>query len=719
MTFRSELRAWRPGMLDGHVIDPARPDRRWVVSLLVNGQPVAHRLADADTPDASGPDLPADCGFAFDLNLAVLAADDILAVAVANEGTILGEIALSDVQGWNDPAARDRAGFVRHVAGLTLAGVLDSAVTAAPSYEVIAFDGDRIVGRTRLYRWQHIGDPASALARHVAFDLVVDAGLADGTPRWLRVETSTGVPLKGSPVPFVAFPDSFRTALRDLAAGGPLADMILDRLVENSAPLSAYATLYPGLSRLAPARPQDRRLADGTVRPLGAWALVHHAAVTPLAQLPPWKEASTGAGLVLFDLAVRRGEDLFPLLFPAFDAERALEQGYPGLLMLVPAPVAEAALAQGARSVFDVMVVALDGLDRDRILHVPHPAGVLDEAMLAGATEALARALQRADLPEGTTLDEVPGSTFPALRLRRPPADAAVSVIIPTRDRGDLLRACTDSLFAQNRDMAIDLLIVDNGTTDPAALAVIAALEGLGARVLEYDGGFNFALMNNLAAEHARAEQLVFLNNDVTFPMPGVLAELASRLAAPDVGAAGPLMARGSDIIQHGGVVLGPFAAPAHAFEDRMLGDPGHADLLRVAHEVAAVTAALMMTRRSLFLGMGGFDEARFAVNFNDVDWCLRLWAAGHRVIFTPHVHVRHDESVSRGRERGTPAERRLQRELDALRLRWRGVLANDPFFHPLYSIDTMPYRALATVHRAPGPRRSTVAPSADLPGWI
>jgi GT2 family glycosyltransferase len=225
--------------------------------------------------------------------------------------------------------------------------------------------------------------------------------------------------------------------------------------------------------------------------------------------------------------------------------------------------------------------------------------------------------------------------------------------------------------------------------------------------------------MNNLAAEHARAEQLVFLNNDVTFPVPGVLAELASRLAAPDVGAAGPLMARGSDIIQHGGVVLGPFAAPAHAFEDRMLGDPGHADLLRVAHEVAAVTAALMMTRRSLFLAMGGFDETRFAVNFNDVDWCLRLWAAGHRVIFTPHVHVRHDESLSRGRERGTPAERRLQRELDALRLRWRGVLRNDPFYHPLYSVDTLPYRALATAHRAPGPRRATVAPSADLPGWI
>lgn len=718
MAFRSELRAWRPGLLDGHVIDPDRPDRRWVVSLCINGQPLAHCLADADTPDASGPGLPPDCGFAFDLNTAILAPDDILSVEVANEGTVLGRIALADAAGWQEATARDRAGFVRHVAGLTLSGVLDNGVTAAPSYEVIAFDGDRIVGRTRAYRWQHIGDPASAAARHLAFDLVVDAGLADGVPRMLRVETSTGMPLGGSPVPFVAWPDIFRSTLRGLADGGPVADMILDRLVENSAPLTAYAALYPGLERLAPPRPQDRRLTDGTLRRLGAWALVHHDCVTPVARLPPWKDAAAGAGLVLFDLAVRSDGGLLPLLFPAFDAERAREQGYAGLLMLVPAAVAEATLQAGAASVFDIMVAALDGLDRGRIVHVPHPAGVLDEAGLAGSTAALARALQGAGLPEGTILDAVPDCTFPALRLCRPVADRAVSVIIPTKDRADLLRACAGSLVAQNRDMRIDLLVIDNGTTDPAAIAVIAALEDQGARVLEFEGGFNFALMNNLAAEHARAELLVFLNNDVTFPVPGVLAELASRLAAPDVGAVGPLLVRGSEIIQHGGVVLGPFAAPAHAFEDRMLGDPGHADLLRVAREVAAVTAALLMTRRSLFLAMGGFDALRFPVNFNDVDFCLRLWEAGRRVIFTPHVHARHDESMSRGRERGTPAERRMQRELDALRLRWRDALRNDPFYHPLYSIDTLPYRALSTAHRAPAPRRSTVARGADLPGW-
>ncbi len=714
MAFLSDVKAWRPGLLTGHVVDPDRPDLRWVVSLTVNGAPVAHRTADADTPDGAAPGTPPDCGFAFDVNLPVLGQEDVLAVTVANDGTVLGEVAMVGRDDWLDPAARDRAGFVRHAAGLTLTGVLDSAVTAAPSYEVLAFDGDRIVARTRVYRWQHIGDPASPAGRHVAFDLTVDAALADGQPRALRVETSTGVPLKGSPVPFMAFPDRFRDALRRVAGGGPQADMMLDRLGGNSMPLTAYGRLYPGLARLAPPRPQDRRLADGTVRAMGGWALVHHAAVTPLAQLPAWKEAAAGADLILFDLAARRGADLFPWLLPAWDAERALEQGYPALMMLVPAAVAEA-----AQSVFEVMVAAMAGLDPARVLHVPHPAGVLDEAGLAGAGDALLRALGAAGLPAGTALDLRPGGTFPSVHIRRPVADRAVSVIIPTKDRGNLLQACTATLAAQNADMAIDLVIVDNGTTDPAARTILAGLEDGGARVLEYDGGFNFALMNNLAAEHARADHLVFLNNDVSFPVPGVLAELAGRLAAPDVGAAGPLMIRGSDIIQHGGVVLGPAAAPVHAFEDRMLGDPGHADLLRVARDVAAVTGALMMTRRRLFLDMGGFDETRFAVNFNDVDYCLRLRAAGHRVIFTPHVHVRHDESASRGRERHTPAAHRLGRELDALRLRWRDVLRDDPFYHPLYSTDTLPYRALATVHRAPGPRRAVVRPSADLPGWM
>jgi O-antigen biosynthesis protein len=209
------------------------------------------------------------------------------------------------------------------------------------------------------------------------------------------------------------------------------------------------------------------------------------------------------------------------------------------------------------------------------------------------------------------------------------------------------------------------------------------------------------------------------MNNDVTFEWPGVLQELCGRLACPTTGAAGPLMLRASDIIQHGGVVLGPWAGASHAFDDRMLGDPGYADLLCSASEPGALTGAMLLTRRALFEQLGGFDTARFAVNFNDVDYCLRLRAAGYRVVFSPHACIRHFESVSRGRERATPAGQRMQRELACLRQTWGDALRNDTQYHPLFSLDSQSYSSLSFDHRAPAPRHAITHPPLSLPRWV
>ena len=101
-----------------------------------------------------------------------------------------------------------------------------------------------------------------------------------------------------------------------------------------------------------------------------------------------------------------------------------------------------------------------------------------------------------------------------------------------------------------------------------------------------------------------------------------------------------------SGVVQHGGVVLGPKFAALHAFDDRIESDPGYTDLLRVAHECGAVTAACLLTERRLFLETGGFDEYRFPVNFNDVDYFLRLRAGGLRVVLTPHARLLHRKSA-------------------------------------------------------------------------
>ena len=218
-------------------------------------------------------------------------------------------------------------------------------------------------------------------------------------------------------------------------------------------------------------------------------------------------------------------------------------------------------------------------------------------------------------------------------------------------------------------------------------------------------GPFNFSRIINRGATAASGEFLLLLNNDVEALQPGWLEEMLSRMAEPDVGAVGAALLWPSGVVQHGGVVLGPKFAALHAFNDRIESDPGYADLLRVAHECSAVTAACLLTERRLFLAAGGFDEYRFPVNFNDVDYCLRLRAGGLRVVLTPHARLLHRESATRGDERRPDQAFRGQRELRNLRAIWGEALTADPAYHPMLSLDQTPFSALAWPPRPAPPR--------------
>ena len=214
--------------------------------------------------------------------------------------------------------------------------------------------------------------------------------------------------------------------------------------------------------------------------------------------------------------------------------------------------------------------------------------------------------------------------------------------------------------------------------------------------MLHIPGEFNFPRLNNRAAKAARGEVLCLLNNDVKALDDRWLEEMLSRIAAGDVGAVGALLVWPSGIVQHGGVVLGPSFAAKHAFNDRVDGDGGYGDLLRIAHECSAVTAACLVTRRRDYLDVGGMDEIRFPVNFNDVDYCLKLRANGKRIVFTPRAKLLHLESASRGSNVGTGQTERFERELQNLREKWGDVLAADPYYSPMLSRDPIPFSALA-----------------------
>lgn len=739
MSFLSDHAFIAPGLLQGHVVLAAQPDRVWHVGLFVNDRLLTALPADLPGEAGRDPAIPPGHGFGFTFNAAALKEPDVIRLEVLNTSHVIAEATWADLRQQQVPRPAQMAAQVWHQHGLTLMGQLEDGITDLPQYEILALEGERLVGRSRALRWQHVGAAQDPAGKAIVFDLLLDPALADGLPHRIHVETSTGQKLEGSPVEVLAWPDSLRAGLAAQQQGVSPAearrlDMRLDRLAGASMTLEAYAALYPELEAPPqPGLPIGGPIGDdGHWYPIGAdWVLCCHAALLPLpgfaarllAALPKLPQAQA----VFCDLALRQPDGTIqPLLLPAFDWERLLEQGHAALCFALP----RAALEPSAPSLVAQLLawLAPQGTPpaRDRLWHLPHPGALgAAEALtdsLPGRTAALEAALARPGLlPQGSRLTVAPlrsGALFPALHLARPVADTAISVIVPTRNQAALLDTAITQLVAQNPGFDLDLLIIDNGSDSPDALALLNRLEDGGARILEYAGGFNFALMNTLAVEHARHRQICFMNNDVAFPWPGVLQELCSRLACPSVGAVGPLMLRASDIVQHGGVTLGPWRGALHAFEDRILGDPGYGDLLQAASEPGGLTAAMMLTRRDLFEAVGGFDTDRFAVNFNDVDYGLKLRAAGHRLVFTPHARIRHYESVSRGRELATPAASRLHRELANLRRIWRAALHNDPQYHPLFALDALPYRALSLSHRDPAPRCAATPPPVRLPGW-
>ena len=291
------------------------------------------------------------------------------------------------------------------------------------------------------------------------------------------------------------------------------------------------------------------------------------------------------------------------------------------------------------------------------------------------------------------------------VRVAHPlPADPPLaSVIVPTRDRLDLLRTCLESLRAATDWPALEVLVCDNGSREPETLSYLAALEAQGwAVVVPCPGPFNFAAMNNAAAARARGRLLVFMNNDVAAFRPDWLPLMAREALRPEVGAVGAKLLDGEGRIQHGGIVFGTGGGLVTHGHRHFPGDaPGYLSRLRATHAVSAVTAACLVVEAGKFRAVGGFDGETFAVDFNDVDLCLRLAEAGYRTLLGPAAGLHHREAASR---RWTPEARaRHAREIAALEKRWGPLLAQDPHYHPGFDPELSTHARLRAGYPATG----------------
>jgi GT2 family glycosyltransferase len=270
----------------------------------------------------------------------------------------------------------------------------------------------------------------------------------------------------------------------------------------------------------------------------------------------------------------------------------------------------------------------------------------------------------------------------------KPPAELpTVSVIVPTRDQLPYLSRIADGVLNGTEYPALELVIVDNDSTDPQTHAYLRELEANArVRVLNCPGPFNFSAINNHAAQKASGSVLCFLNNDTEVLHVGWLTEMVVHALRQEVGAVGARLLYPNGRIQHAGVVVGMGGVAGHVhrlYASRDLGYFGRASLIQ---DVSAVTAACLVMRRRVFERAGGFDT-ELPVAFNDVDLCLRLRQQGFRLVWTPYATLRHHESVSRGADDVGANAERFRREAALMRERWGVLLDNDPFFSPNLSL--------------------------------
>lgn len=295
------------------------------------------------------------------------------------------------------------------------------------------------------------------------------------------------------------------------------------------------------------------------------------------------------------------------------------------------------------------------------------------------------KAIHRIALPlVKRSLDTTPGFVSPTQpRLERTPR---VSAIIPTKYQAQLFERCLLGLRESTAYPDLEVVVVDNGATDARYPRILRQNEKhLALRTVVDRGDFNFSRLVNRGAEQATGEVLLLLNDDVIAREPGWLHRMVESAMRKDVGAVGARLIYADESVQHAGVALGIGGAAGHLWKGMSKEVAATNPYVSLPGSRLAVTGACLAVRREVFDAVAGFDQ-QFAVAFNDIDFCLRLQAAGYRNIYRGDAVLTHFESQSRGPDDASVStRRRLAVETRLFLERWRPKVEDDPYFSPAF----------------------------------
>ncbi len=305
----------------------------------------------------------------------------------------------------------------------------------------------------------------------------------------------------------------------------------------------------------------------------------------------------------------------------------------------------------------------------------------------AAIAEAARAHLARVGGTARITADALPLRVQPVLAGARA---RSVALVVPSALRAAHVRRCLRAVLDRTDHDALELLIVVSQATklDPAQCATLAAIgDDSRVRVVNFPvERFNYAAANNFGARQTGAEFLCLLNDDVAPAAPDWLDVMLGHFADPEVGAAGARLLYENETIQHGGIIMGLAGLAEHAHRGLPRRAPGYAHRAVLSQELSAVTGACLLTRRAAYQAIGGMDES-YPIAFNDVDFCLRLREAGHRIVFCAEAELMHYESLSLGHHFSGERAAVEREEVRRMRLRWPLVVADDPFHSPNLSL--------------------------------
>lgn len=319
------------------------------------------------------------------------------------------------------------------------------------------------------------------------------------------------------------------------------------------------------------------------------------------------------------------------------------------------------------------------------VLHLPHILYHRDrDARTDSPAFHQARLAALADVLPAVIVDGTPDR--PRIKWPLPLPLPRVSVVIPTRDRLDLLAPCIEGLLDRTSYSDLEILIVDNQSVEPETLAYFQRIErDPRVTILQWNAPFDYSAINNRAVEQATGSIIALLNNDIVVREPTWLTDMVRHAVRGDVGIVGARLLYGDGSLQHAGVVLG-IGTASHLYKGLDADHGGQRETAQVARDVSAVTAACLLIRREVWDMVGGLSTA-FPVAYNDIDLCVAVRSAGYRIVYEPHATLYHLESQTRGLDVDGSKKARLAADRERLVAKW-GVLSDDPFYSPSLAVN-------------------------------